>query len=171
MAISRGCYGLPVAIRDPQRCIPLDGASSGAANRLNAHRLARDLRFSVLFMRSVTGAAEAPGAPTRALSETYGVWNRKLHLTTLGLYFLLFLWLFTFTGLLLNLSSWTFAEFWPKIEGIHFERQIELSSIQQRTGPSQSVDAATRNRWRRNQMDHESRCCKGSRSVSTGAWT
>ncbi len=38
-------------------------------------------------------------------------WNRKLHYY-LGLYLLLFLWLFCLTGLLLNHGSWKFAEFW-----------------------------------------------------------
>jgi len=36
--------------------------------------------------------------PTGAVLEA---WNRRLHYY-LGLYFLLFLWLFSFTGLLLN---------------------------------------------------------------------
>jgi hypothetical protein len=39
-------------------------------------------------------------------------WNRKLHFY-IGLYLLLFLWLFAFTGLLLNHPKWTFKEFWP----------------------------------------------------------
>ncbi len=41
----------------------------------------------------------------------FDVWTRKVHYY-LGLYFLFFLWLFSFTGLLLN-HSWKFAEFWP----------------------------------------------------------
>jgi hypothetical protein len=40
-------------------------------------------------------------------------WNRKLHYY-LGLYLLLFLLLFSFTGLLLNHPMWRFAEFWPQ---------------------------------------------------------
>jgi hypothetical protein len=39
-------------------------------------------------------------------------WNRKLHLY-LGLYFLVFLWLFAVSGLLLN-HTWSFAEFWSQ---------------------------------------------------------
>lgn len=38
-------------------------------------------------------------------------WNRRLHYY-LGLYLLFFVWLFAFTGLLLNHSQWKFAEFW-----------------------------------------------------------
>lgn len=39
------------------------------------------------------------------------LWNRRLHYY-LGLYLLFFVWLFSFTGLLLNHSQWKFAEFW-----------------------------------------------------------
>ena len=49
-------------------------------------------------------------------------WNRKVHYY-LGLYFLFFLWLFAFTGLLLN-HSWRFAEFWPNRKVSTFERQV-----------------------------------------------
>ncbi len=38
-------------------------------------------------------------------------WNRRVHYY-LGLYLLLFVWLFSFTGLLLNHGQWKFAEFW-----------------------------------------------------------
>ncbi|MCX6586294.1 MAG: PepSY domain-containing protein [Acidobacteria bacterium] len=44
-------------------------------------------------------------------SESLRTANRRAHYY-LGLYFLFFLWLFAFTGLLLN-HSWAFAEFWP----------------------------------------------------------
>ena len=40
------------------------------------------------------------------------VWNRRLHFY-LGLYLLFFIWLFAFTGLLLNHPRWQFAQFWP----------------------------------------------------------
>ena len=38
-------------------------------------------------------------------SSTFEVWNRRLHYY-LGLYFLLFLWLFSLTGLMLNHQQW-----------------------------------------------------------------
>jgi len=38
-------------------------------------------------------------------------WNRKLHIYV-GLYFLLFIWLFAFSGLLLNHPQWAFSQFW-----------------------------------------------------------
>lgn len=47
-----------------------------------------------------------------ARGTTFENWNRKLHYY-LGLYFLFFLWLFAFSGLLLNHESWKFQEFWP----------------------------------------------------------
>jgi hypothetical protein len=48
----------------------------------------------------------------RRLADFMVIWNRRLHYY-IGLYLLLFLWLFAFTGLLLNHPQWTFAEFWP----------------------------------------------------------
>jgi len=41
------------------------------------------------------------------------------------LYFLFFLWLFAFTGLLLNHGAWKFFEFWPNRKVTGWERQIE----------------------------------------------
>src|SRR4026207_530382 len=56
--------------------------------------------------------------------KTLEMWNRKLHYY-LGLYFLLFLWLFSLTGLLLNHSGWGFAEFWPQRKETRYEMSIE----------------------------------------------
>lgn len=50
-------------------------------------------------------------------------WNKKLHIY-LGLYFLFFLWLFAFTGLLLNHPLWRFTEFWPQRAETSYERSI-----------------------------------------------
>ncbi|MDA0747822.1 MAG: hypothetical protein O2954_14970, partial [bacterium] len=54
-------------------------------------------------------------------SKWIELWNRKLHMYA-GLYFLFFLWLFSFSGLMLNHSEWEFAQFWP--------RRVETSSEQ-----------------------------------------
>jgi hypothetical protein len=51
-------------------------------------------------------------ALSRHVIDTIEIWNRKIHFY-IGLFLLFFLWLFAFTGLLLNHSDWTFAEFWP----------------------------------------------------------
>ena len=51
-------------------------------------------------------------------------WNKRLHIY-LGLYFLFFLWLFAFTGLLLNHPLWRFAAFWPQRVETSYERSIE----------------------------------------------
>lgn len=52
------------------------------------------------------------------------MWNRKIHFYV-GLFLLFFLWLFAFTGLLLNHPKWTFADFWPARKQTTFERQIK----------------------------------------------
>lgn len=75
-------------------------------------------------MFSVAKRATTAKSASRGLANTFDVWNRKLHYY-LGLYFLFFLWLFAFTGLLLN-HSWTFAEFWPTRKVSNFERSIQL---------------------------------------------
>jgi hypothetical protein len=49
---------------------------------------------------------------TRGAFGSLLVWNRRLHFY-LGLYLLFFIWLFAFTGLLLNHPRWQFAQFWP----------------------------------------------------------
>lgn len=58
--------------------------------------------------------------------DIFSVWSRKAHYY-LGLYFLFFLWLFAFTGLLLN-HSWSFAEFWPNRTVTKFERPVQIGS-------------------------------------------
>lgn len=40
-------------------------------------------------------------------------WNRRIHFL-LGLYLLLFIWLFAVSGLVLNHGKWAFADFWPE---------------------------------------------------------
>ena len=51
-------------------------------------------------------------------------WNRKLHFYT-GLFLIFFLWLFAFTGLLLNHPKWTFQESWTNRHETHYERAIK----------------------------------------------
>jgi hypothetical protein len=59
----------------------------------------------------------AAGRRTRGALDSFLVWNRRLHFY-LGLYLLFFIWLFAFTGLLLNHPRWQFAQFWPdRIQG------------------------------------------------------
>lgn len=50
-----------------------------------------------------------------ALLKKLDLMNRKLH-TYVGLFLLLFVWLFSATGLLLNHPQWKFAQFWPQRE-------------------------------------------------------
>lgn len=64
-----------------------------------------------------------PSFTKRGLAETAEGWNRRLHFYS-GLYLLLFLWLFAFTGLLLNHGQWKFAEFWPQRQVTRYELTI-----------------------------------------------
>jgi hypothetical protein len=48
----------------------------------------------------------------RGAFDSFLVWNRRVHYY-LGLYLLFFIWLFAFTGVLLNHPRWQFAQFWP----------------------------------------------------------
>ena len=58
-------------------------------------------------------------------TKTLERWNRKLHFY-IGLYLLLFLWLFAFSGLLLNHGAWRFAEFWPQRKVTTEERAVRI---------------------------------------------
>lgn len=60
----------------------------------------------------------------RGFADGFKVWNRKLHYY-LGLYFLFFLWLFAFSGLLLNHGPWSFAQFFPNRKVTIFERAVQ----------------------------------------------
>ena len=75
-------------------------------------------------MPSAAEQSPAAGARTQPLLDLFTLWNRKLHYY-LGLYFLFFLWLFAFTGLLLNHSAWRFFEFWPNRKVTAYEQAIQ----------------------------------------------
>ena len=62
-------------------------------------------------------------------------WNRKLHFFS-GLFLIFFLWLFAFTGLLLNHPTWTFHEHWKNRKETNYERAIAAP------GPDVSGDLA-----------------------------
>jgi hypothetical protein len=55
--------------------------------------------------------------------QTWKAWNRKLHIY-LGLYFLVFLWLFAISGLLLN-HGWRFTEFWNQRRQTRTEHVVQ----------------------------------------------
>lgn len=52
-------------------------------------------------------------------------WNRKIHIY-LGLFLLLFIWLFGISGLLLN-HHWEFANSWETRKVISYDKMIEIS--------------------------------------------
>jgi len=57
-----------------------------------------------------------------ATSQRWKTWNQKIHIYV-GLYFLVFIWLFSVSGLLLN-HHWSFTEFWPQRRQAKVERTI-----------------------------------------------
>lgn len=65
--------------------------------------------------------------------KTFNFWNRKLHIH-IGLFLLLFIWLFSLSGLLLNHSGWNFASFW--------EQRKQNETVTQMAFPSQLDSAA-----------------------------
>lgn len=67
----------------------------------------------------------APGqsASVSRLAAGFVRWNRKLHFYA-GLFLLFFLWLFAFSGLLLNHSNWGSAQFWKSRKETNYERDI-----------------------------------------------
>ena len=62
-------------------------------------------------------------SPRSLAAQVFETWNKKLHYY-LGLYFLLFLWLFSFTGLLLNHPRWTLSRI-PNDANPPYERAID----------------------------------------------
>ena len=59
-----------------------------------------------------------------SFTSTLEAWNRKLHFY-LGLYFLLFLWLFSLTGLLLNHGQWRVSTLANARQESQYERAIQ----------------------------------------------
>lgn len=67
------------------------------------------------------GLQQPPHAP--AFWTGVERWNRKLHFYV-GLFLLFFVWLFAFSGLVLNHPSWRFTEFWGNRTQSNYERDI-----------------------------------------------
>ena len=69
------------------------------------------------------GRGKSPaGARFRAGFEC---WNRKLHYYA-GLFLLFFIWLFGFSGLLLNHPTWSFAESWNNRKERNYDREMTV---------------------------------------------
>jgi len=68
----------------------------------------------------------------------FETWNKKLHYY-LGLYFLLFLWLFSLTGLLLNHPRWTLSRI-PNDANPPYERAIDAPAAS--TDLARAIDIA-----------------------------
>ena len=74
----------------------------------------------------------------RSPVDTFEFWNRRLHYF-IGLFLLFFVWLFAFTGLLLNHPKWTFANFWPTRKQTTFEREIHRPPAASDTAQAQNI--------------------------------
>jgi hypothetical protein len=64
-------------------------------------------------------------------------WNRNIHIY-LGLFMLLFIWLFGISGLLLN-HHWEFASSWEKRKVISYEKMIAISSESEKHPLAQEI--------------------------------
>ncbi|WP_018621513.1 hypothetical protein [Spirosoma luteum] len=62
---------------------------------------------------------------TKSYPSGFTHWNRKLHIHV-GLFFVLFVWLFSFTGLLLNHGGWKFASFWEQRQQKMTQTPVQL---------------------------------------------
>lgn len=67
--------------------------------------------------------AEDTGTGSRGRSSQSRAWTRRLH-NYLGLFLLLFLWMFSVSGLVLNHSAWPAGQFWEAREETRNERAI-----------------------------------------------
>ena len=69
----------------------------------------------------------APGksASSRQFRAEFKRWNRKLHFYA-GLLLLFFVWLFAFSGLILNHPTWGFAESWANRKERNYEKEITI---------------------------------------------
>ncbi len=54
-------------------------------------------------------------------------WSRKIHIH-LGLFLLLFIWLFSFSGLLLNHGEWAISSFWEQRKETKTTKTIQIPS-------------------------------------------
>ena len=69
----------------------------------------------------------APGKSSKRppFRAGFEYWNRKLHFYA-GLFLLFFMWLFAFSGLLLNHPAWSFAESWNNRKESNYEREMTV---------------------------------------------
>ncbi|HEX9563964.1 MAG TPA: PepSY-associated TM helix domain-containing protein [Gemmatimonadaceae bacterium] len=69
-----------------------------------------------------------PPDDSRTVARTLKVWTRRLHFW-LGLYLLLFVWLFAVSGLLLNHPEWEFTRYWPRRQEVISRRTIAPTPV------------------------------------------
>src|SRR5260221_10659681 len=91
-------------------------------------------------MSSLAESQPPSPAPLRESARLLAVcerWNRKLHFYS-GLFLIVFLWLFAFTGLLLNHPNWTFHESWRN----RHETKFQLAIVPPAAGLTSDLDQA-----------------------------
>jgi hypothetical protein len=93
-------------------------------------------------------------ALSRHVIDTIEIWNRKIHFY-ISLFLLFFLWLFAFTGLLLNHSDWTFAEFWPNRRQTDVVRAITSGDLSQARDIMKQLGIAGEIEWTTTRSDPE----------------
>lgn len=79
-------------------------------------------------MKSADVKSGATEDASRHRQDRVRTWNRKLHYY-LGLYLLLFLWLFSISGLILNHPKWAAGQFWSKRKETIAERSIRSPAV------------------------------------------
>jgi hypothetical protein len=65
--------------------------------------------------------------PGNASLKWIDTWNRRLH-SYVGLYLLLFVWVFAVSGLILNHPKWRFSEFWSSRQESVREGSVRISA-------------------------------------------
>ena len=83
----------------------------------------------------------APGksASSRQFRAEFKRWNRKLHFYA-GLLLLFFVWLFAFSGLILNHPTWSFAESWANRKEMNYEKEITVPGPEAKGDLGQACD-------------------------------
>src|SRR6267154_4463134 len=83
-----------------------------------------------------TDPGKSPGASR--LRAGFERWNRKLHFYA-GLFLLFFMWLFAFSGLLLNHPAWSFAESWNNRKERNWEMTVPGSEVKGDLGQAREI--------------------------------
>lgn len=73
--------------------------------------------------------------------------NRKIHIH-LGLFLLLFIWLFSISGLIINNGKWKFASFYEQRQESKTDFTLPIATLNDKTDPSKTPNWIVTNIWR-----------------------